>query len=123
VATGHADLGFDVDIGPLFQTPRKPPSRRSKTTSLRRDVVARRRTYAQNHPPGGTQFLWHGAVAPHVPGEFSRPKSHMRFWRASVAWTAMPKATVNKNRDLFCAENEIRLAWQKCSTPPAMDMG
>lgn len=23
VATGYADLGFDVDIGPLFQTPKE----------------------------------------------------------------------------------------------------
>jgi len=23
IATGYADLGFDVDIGPLFQTPKE----------------------------------------------------------------------------------------------------
>ena len=33
VATAFADLGFDVDIGPLFQTPEGPPARPSRTTS------------------------------------------------------------------------------------------
>ena len=32
VVAGYADIGFDVDMGPLFQTPRRPPSRPSKTT-------------------------------------------------------------------------------------------
>jgi methylmalonyl-CoA mutase len=32
VATAFADLGFDVDIGPLFQTPRNARARPSRTT-------------------------------------------------------------------------------------------
>ncbi len=32
VSTAFADLGFDVDIGPLFQTPRNVRARRSRTT-------------------------------------------------------------------------------------------
>ena len=32
VATAFADLGFDVDMGPLFQTPRNAPARPLKTT-------------------------------------------------------------------------------------------
>ncbi len=32
VATGYADCGFDVDMGPLFQTPAKLPAKRWKTT-------------------------------------------------------------------------------------------
>jgi methylmalonyl-CoA mutase len=35
VATAFADLGFDVDIGPLFQTPRNARARRSRTTCTR----------------------------------------------------------------------------------------
>ena len=33
VATAYADMGFDVDIGPLFQTPKRPRRTRSTTTS------------------------------------------------------------------------------------------
>ena len=33
IATAFADLGFDVDVGPLFQTPAKLPQWPSKTTS------------------------------------------------------------------------------------------
>ena len=33
VATGYADCGFDVDMGPLFQTPPKQPVRRWRTMS------------------------------------------------------------------------------------------
>ena len=33
LATAYADLGFDVDIGPLFQTPKKSRDRPWKTTS------------------------------------------------------------------------------------------
>jgi hypothetical protein len=29
IATAFADIGFDVDVGPLFQTPRKPRKMRS----------------------------------------------------------------------------------------------
>ena len=43
VATAFADLGFDVDMGPLFQTPRNAPARRSRTTCTRSALVARRR--------------------------------------------------------------------------------
>jgi methylmalonyl-CoA mutase len=32
VATAYADLGFDVDMGPLFQTPKNARARRSRTT-------------------------------------------------------------------------------------------
>jgi methylmalonyl-CoA mutase len=32
IATAFADLGFDVDIGPLFQTPEESARRRSRTT-------------------------------------------------------------------------------------------
>jgi methylmalonyl-CoA mutase len=35
VATAFADLGFDVDMGPLFQTPRNAPARPSRTTCTR----------------------------------------------------------------------------------------
>ena len=34
IATAFADLGFDVDIGPLFQTPPRPRARRSRTTCM-----------------------------------------------------------------------------------------
>jgi LAO/AO transport system kinase len=34
IASAFADLGFDVDIGPLFATPRKPRGRRSRTTCI-----------------------------------------------------------------------------------------
>ena len=34
VATGYADLGFDVDIGPLFQTAEKLQNKRLKTTCI-----------------------------------------------------------------------------------------
>ena len=34
-ATAYADLGFDVDMGPLFQTPRNAPARPSRTTCMR----------------------------------------------------------------------------------------
>ena len=34
VATGYADCGFDVDMGPLFQTPGKLRVRLSKTTYM-----------------------------------------------------------------------------------------
>jgi methylmalonyl-CoA mutase cobalamin-binding subunit len=33
IASAFADLGFDVDIGPLFQTPPRPRGRPSRTTS------------------------------------------------------------------------------------------
>ena len=33
IASAFADLGFDVDIGPLFQTPAETARRRSRTTS------------------------------------------------------------------------------------------
>ena len=33
IASAFADLGFDVDIGPLFATPERPRVRRSRTTS------------------------------------------------------------------------------------------
>jgi methylmalonyl-CoA mutase len=33
IASAFADLGFDVDIGPLFATPGEAPARRSRTTS------------------------------------------------------------------------------------------
>jgi methylmalonyl-CoA mutase len=32
IATAFADLGFDVDVGPLFQTPRRPRAWPSRTT-------------------------------------------------------------------------------------------
>ncbi len=32
IASAFADLGFDVDIGPLFRTPTRRPGRRSRTT-------------------------------------------------------------------------------------------
>jgi methylmalonyl-CoA mutase len=32
IATAFADLGFDVDVGPLFQTPAKPRAWPSRTT-------------------------------------------------------------------------------------------
>jgi methylmalonyl-CoA mutase len=32
IAIGFADLGFDVDIGPLFATPPRPRARPSRTT-------------------------------------------------------------------------------------------
>ena len=32
VATAYADLGFDIDMGPLFQTPEEAPARPSRTT-------------------------------------------------------------------------------------------
>ena len=35
IATAFADLGFDVDIGPLFQTPEEARARRSRTTCTR----------------------------------------------------------------------------------------
>ncbi len=35
VATAFADLGFDVDMGPLFQTPRNVRVKRLRTTSMR----------------------------------------------------------------------------------------
>jgi methylmalonyl-CoA mutase len=35
VATAFADLGFDVDIGPLFQTPEEARARPSRTTCTR----------------------------------------------------------------------------------------
>lgn len=34
VATGYADIGFDVDMGPLFQTRRRPLNRLSRTTCM-----------------------------------------------------------------------------------------
>ena len=34
IASAFADLGFDVDIGPLFATPAKPRARRSRTTCI-----------------------------------------------------------------------------------------
>ena len=34
IATAFADIGFDVDIGPLFQTPTKPCGRGLKTTCM-----------------------------------------------------------------------------------------
>jgi methylmalonyl-CoA mutase C-terminal domain len=34
IATAFADIGFDVDIGPLFQTPRRRRARRSRTTCM-----------------------------------------------------------------------------------------
>ena len=34
VASAFADIGFDVDVGPLFQTPRKPPRKPWTTTSM-----------------------------------------------------------------------------------------
>ncbi len=33
IATAFADLGFDVDVGPLFQTPKRPSARPSRATS------------------------------------------------------------------------------------------
>jgi methylmalonyl-CoA mutase cobalamin-binding domain/chain len=33
IATAFADLGFDVDVGPLFQTPAETARRRWRTTS------------------------------------------------------------------------------------------
>jgi methylmalonyl-CoA mutase len=42
IASAFADLGFDVDIGPLFATPRKPRARRSRTTCTSRRLVAGR---------------------------------------------------------------------------------
>ena len=44
IATAFADLGFDVDVGPLFQTPGggRPPGGRGRRAHRRR-VVARRR--------------------------------------------------------------------------------
>ena len=32
IATAFADLGFDVDVGPLFQTPEEAARTRSRTT-------------------------------------------------------------------------------------------
>ena len=34
IASAFADLGFDVDIGPLFATPKRRRGRRSKTTRI-----------------------------------------------------------------------------------------
>ncbi len=34
VATGYADCGFDVDMGPLFQTPARLPVKRLRTTFM-----------------------------------------------------------------------------------------
>ena len=34
VATGYADLGFDVDIGPSFKRQKKPRNKRLKTTCI-----------------------------------------------------------------------------------------
>jgi methylmalonyl-CoA mutase len=42
IATAFADIGFDVDIGPLFQTPRRLHARRSRTTSTSSACRARR---------------------------------------------------------------------------------
>ncbi|GAA3185070.1 hypothetical protein GCM10020255_081230 [Rhodococcus baikonurensis] len=33
ISTAFADIGFDVDVGPLFQTPKRSPIRRPTTTS------------------------------------------------------------------------------------------
>ena len=45
IATAFADIGFDVDIGPLFQTPgRSGPSRHRKRRSRRRRVISSSRT-------------------------------------------------------------------------------
>ena len=48
VATAFADLGFDVDMGPLFQTPRNAPARRLK----------RRHAVGVEHPGRGPQRRW-----------------------------------------------------------------
>ena len=54
VATGYADIGFDVDMGPLFQTRPKPPNRPSKTTctwwAYRRWPPATRRSFRRSSP-------------------------------------------------------------------------
>ena len=54
VATGYADIGFDVDMGPLFQTRPKPPNRPSKTTCMwwayRRWPPATRRSFRRSSP-------------------------------------------------------------------------
>ena len=43
VASAFADLGFDIDVGPLFQTPEEAAATRSRTMSTRSAVRAWRR--------------------------------------------------------------------------------
>jgi methylmalonyl-CoA mutase len=50
VATGYADLGFDVDMGPLFQTPEEVPNKPLKTTCM---------YWAFHRWPQGTKPLYH----------------------------------------------------------------
>ena len=116
-SSGACPRGRRRSLRPIRQRARDPGQRARGARSGQGALP-----YAQNYPPGGTQFTCHGAVAPRILCEFRCPKSHIRFGNPSMTRTSMPKAAVNKNRDLFRAEDEIRLAWQKCSTPPAMDM-
>ena len=75
----------------------------------------------QDCPARRTQGARHGAVARRVPGEFRRPIPDMRSRHTPVTRASVPKATVHKHRDLMRAENEIRLARQRRSAPPAGD--
>ena len=67
IATALADLGFDVDIGPLFQTPEESPAKPSKPTST---SSVRRRSL-----PGTSRSCLRSMRSPSSGGPTSRSPS------------------------------------------------
>jgi hypothetical protein len=112
VATAFADLGFDVDMGPLFQTPRNARARRSRTTCTRwacqhagrrpqdpgaghhrrAEEAGRRRHHRlrrRRDPPRRTT---------HVPATRSRRQGHLRPGHADPCRCAAPRTCSTRAR-------------------------
>ena len=92
IATAFADLGFDVDVGPLFQTP---------------EEVARQAVENDVHVIGvSTQAGGHKTLVPELVQELARAgrRRHRRSWSA---------ASSRRRTTRSCAS----AAWRRCSAP------
>ena len=91
IATAFADLGFDVDIGPLFQPRRRPRARRSRTTCTS--------SVSPRSPPGTRRWC----------------RSLSRRCGRRARWTYWSSSGVSFRRR---TTNSWRpRAWPRCSAP------
>src|ERR1019366_5073268 len=66
-------------------------------------------------PPQSSTY---GCIAFHVPSQLPTPKGHIGLGCLAVRRTRMPKATLDKDRQSFLREHEIRLPRQPDATSP-----
>lgn len=77
--------------------------------------------YAKHLPSIRAKSPTDPAVSTHILANLPYPESNIRFWSSIATFAAVPKATIDKNRDLRRRKCEVRSSRKRGMPTPAGD--